>query len=77
METKIKLNAGETLREDSTRSEGFLEETDVTEYSVIDQNGNVVGHVTHNVHTAVRGFNVTKHVTQIDNNGKIIVKESW
>ena len=52
MRTKIKLNPGEKLRLENSRSKGTLAETDIGQYSIINQAGDVVGSVEHTDHTA-------------------------
>lgn len=74
---KVVLNPGESLRIDGSRSEGFMEETDVYECSVIDANGTVVGRVKATDHTAVRGFKRTLSVKQTNAAGQIVVNENW
>lgn len=74
---KIVLNSGESLRVDDSRCEGFMQETDVYDCSVIDANGAVVGKVRATDHTAVRGFRRTLAVKQTDASGKIVVDERW
>jgi hypothetical protein len=74
---KLALGAGETLRMDSTRTKGFVGETDVTCYSVLDASGNIIGTVTHTEHTAVRGFRVTNSATRTDLQGNVVVTANW
>lgn len=74
---KIVLNSGETLRVDNSRCEGFMQETDVYECSVLDASGQVVGKVRATDHTAVRGFRRTLTVRQTSVSGHIVVDESW
>ena len=50
MDTRIKLNPGETLRLDDSRSEGTHGQTDVSRYSILNANGVVVGTVVHTDH---------------------------
>jgi len=52
MKDKLKLAPGETLKHESSRSKGFMGETDVTTYSVLDASGNVVGSVEHTEHSS-------------------------
>lgn len=77
MQKNLKLNPGETLRFDSSRSTGFMGETDVSSYSILDASGNVVGNVEHTEHTAVKGFRVSNTVVQKSNDGTILVQHSW
>lgn len=77
MKDKIKLNHGETLKQESHRSKGTMAETDIWTYSVLDSNGNKVGTVVHTDHTSIRGFNRTQSVEQRDVNGNIVVDVTW
>lgn len=77
MKDKLELAPGETLKHESSRSKGFMGETDVTTYSVLDASGNVVGSVEHTEHTAVKGFRVTNTVVQRDLDGTVLVNTSW
>lgn len=77
MKDKVKLNPGEELKFESSRSKGFMAEEDINEYSVVNAAGQVVGQVIHTDHTAVRGFRRTQTVRQTDVNGKVIVDEHW
>lgn len=74
---KVILNPGESLQLDDSRCEGFMQETDVYDCSVIDANGEIVGKVTASDHTAVRGFRRTISVKQTNASGQIVVDESW
>lgn len=77
MESKLKLKEGESLRQTSHRSKGPLAETDIYTYSIINENGEVVGSVSHTDHTSIKGFRRTQTVEQIDQSGKVVVSESW
>ena len=77
MESKIKLNSGEELRREKSRSKGSMAQTDIDTYSIINSAGEIVGSVVHEDHTSLNGFKRTQHVTQKDKDGKIIVQESW
>lgn len=74
---KVILNPGETLRVDSSRCEGFMQETDIYECSILNSVGDPVGKVEVTDHTAVRGFRRTLSVRQISASGKVIVDETW
>lgn len=74
---KLALGPGESLRMDGSHSKGFMAEADVTNYSILDVSGNVVGTVEHTEHTAVRGFRVTNSVTQRDSQGNIVANTNW
>lgn len=77
MRTKIKLNPGEELKRESSRSKGTMGQTDIYTYSVINSEGGVVGKVVHEDHTSLNGFRRTQLVIQTDQSGKTIVQESW
>lgn len=77
MKSKIKLNPGEELRRENSRSKGSMAQTDIYTYSIVDSAGEVIGSVVHEDHTSLNGFQRTQHVTQKDKDGKIIVQESW
>lgn len=74
---KIKLNPGETLRFDRSHSKGSLGQEDINIYSVLNQDGIVVGTLEHRDHTSIRGFSRTESLIQKDNTGKLIVDEHW
>lgn len=74
---KVKLNDGETLKHVSSRSKGPLAEEDITEYSVLNSDGQIVGKVVHKDHTAIKGFRRTQSVYQTDSGQKVIVNENW
>lgn len=77
LKDKVKLNPGEELKLESSRTKGFMGEEDIDEYSVLDSEGTVVGKVTYTNHMAVKGFKVTRSVLQTDSTGKVIVDERW
>jgi len=77
LKDKVKLNPGEELKLDSSRTKGFMGEEDIDEYSVVDAEGNIVGKVTYTNHMAVKGFKVTRTVLQTDSAGKVLVDERW
>ncbi|MEZ8316804.1 hypothetical protein [Vibrio splendidus] len=77
MKTRIKLNDGEVLKRISSRTKGFMGETDITDYQIIDSDGNTVGTVVYTDHTAVRGLTRTQTVEQKDHEGITVVSESW
>lgn len=54
--SKVILNAGETLRHDGSTIEGFMQETDVDVYSIVNADGSVTGSLRVTDHTAVKGF---------------------
>jgi hypothetical protein len=77
MRTKIKLNPGEELKHETSRSKGTMGQTDITTYSIINSEGEILGTVIHEDHTSLNGFRRTQHVTQRDQSGKTNVQESW
>lgn len=77
MRDKIILNAGEKLRHERSRSKGTMGQTDIYTYSVVNENDDVVGSVTHTDTTALNGFKQTQSVIQKDASGNVIVDESW
>jgi hypothetical protein len=77
LKEKIKLNPGETLKQESHRSKGTLAETDIWTYAVLDANGNKVGSVVHTDHTSIKGCNRTQSDEQRDAKGNVIVDVSW
>ena len=77
MQTKLKLNPGEKLKLENSRMKGTLSETDIDQYSIINQAGDVVGSVEHTNHTSIKGSRRTQHVTQKDQAGNIVVELSW
>lgn len=77
MRSRIKLQQGESLKLESSRSKGTMGQTDIVAYSVVNENGEVVGSVEHEDHTSLNGFKRTQHVTQRDRSGRVIVQESW
>jgi len=72
LKEKLKLNSGETLKQESHRSKGTMAETDIWTYSILDSNGNKVGSVVHTDHASIKGFNRTQPVEQRDSDGKVI-----
>jgi len=77
MKSKIKLNPGETLKLESSRSKGSMAQTDIYSYSVLNSNGDIIGSVNYEDHTSLNGFNRTQNVTQKDSSGNIIVQLAW
>lgn len=74
-QSKVVLNTGETLRHDGSSSKGFMQETDVDSYSIVQADGVITGSVTVTDHTAVKGFKRTVHIVQKNASGKIIIDE--
>ena len=74
---KVILGPGESLRVDNSRCDGFMQETDVYNCSIIDANGVVTGTVRATDHTAVKGFRRTLSIKQTDGSGNIIFEDTW
>lgn len=66
-----------SLRHKQSRTKGFMQETDIYEYDIVDARGEVVGTVVVTDHTAVRGFRRTIRLQQRDKSGATIVDEHW
>lgn len=77
METKIRLNPGETLKSSGHRSKGPLAETDIYRYAIINEAGVEIGSVEHIDHTSINGLKRSQHVVQKDNAGNVIVEVRW
>ncbi len=77
MESKLKLNEGDTLKQTDHRMKGPMQETDIWTYSILNKDGEVVGSVVHTDHTAIKGFRRTQTVEQKDSLGNVIVSTSW
>ncbi len=77
MKSRLILNDGDRIEETSHKMEGFMQETDIYTYSIINANGEIVGTVEYTDHTAVKGFRRTQSVTQKDFTGKILVDITW
>lgn len=75
--SKLVLEQGETLKHAGSKSKGFMMETDVATYDVVDADGQKRGSVTVEDHTAVRGFNRTIRLVQVNDAGKTLVEETW
>lgn len=76
-ESKVVLQRGESLTRTGSRQTGFMQETDIDNYDVVDGDGNTNGTVEIRDHTAVRGLRRTITVIQRDSSGKIVVNEVW
>ena len=74
---KVLLKDGETLVLTGRSSKGFMAETDVETYDVVDADGQKVGSVTMEDHTAVKGLRRTISVVQVDLAGEVLVREAW
>ncbi len=77
MESKLKLNQGDTLKQVNHRSKGPLAETDIYIYSIINLAGEIIGSVEHTDHTSINGFRRSQTVIQRDVAGNVIVEEHW
>lgn len=77
MQDRLKLGHGDTLKQVRTREVGFMGDTDITDFVILDSEGNVVGRVEFSEHVAVNGFRRTNTVVQKDAQGNTIVSESW
>jgi len=75
--TLLILDHGDTLKFESSRSKGFMEEEDIDTYSVLGADGGKKGEVVINDHTAVKGFRRTIQFTQKDANGKTLKQEAY
>ena len=73
----LRLNPGETLKLRKSATKGFMDETDLMEYDIVDANGQKVGSVEIEDHTAVRGFRRTVNVVQRSTSGKVVLNETW
>jgi len=74
---RVVLKEGESLVSKGSRTKGFMCETDIYFYEVINVNNEIVGTVEHSHHMAVKGFKVTQSLIQKDNTGNTIVDERW
>jgi|GEM_PF-950035 len=74
---KVVLKPGETLKHLRSRTKGFMGETDVEDYEILAADGTIIGSVTMEDHTAVRGFRRTISVTQRTVEGVLVVEDSW
>lgn len=77
MRSRIKLNPGEELRHEKSRSKGSMAQTEIDHYLVVNNENEVVGKVIHEDNTSLKGFQRTQCVTQTDKSGNIIIQESW
>lgn len=74
---RLKLQKGEELKLESSRSKGTMGQTDINTYSIVNEKGEVVGKVVHTDHTALNGLKRTQTVVQEDSSGNTIVDERW
>lgn len=77
MKDRIKLNQGESLQRESTRTKGPMAEMDITNYSILNQQGDRVGSVIYTDHTALKGFRRTQTVLQKDIDGNVLIDVTW
>lgn len=77
METKLRLNDGETLKNTGHRTKGPLAETDIYDYQIVNAVGTVVGSVEHTDHTSINGLKRSQHIIQKDSAGNVIVENRW
>ena len=77
METKIRLNPGETLKSSGHRSKGPLIETDIYSYAIINKAGVEIGSVEHTDHISINGLKRSQHVVQKDSSGNVIIEVRW
>lgn len=77
METKIRLNPGETLKPSGHRSKGPLAETDIYTYAIINEDGIEIGSIEHTNHTSINGLKRSQHVVQKNSTGNVIVEARW
>lgn len=77
METKIRLNPGETLKPAGHRSKGPLAETEIYTYAIINEDGIEIGSIEHTDHTSINGLKMSQHVVQKDSAGNVIVETRW
>jgi hypothetical protein len=74
---KLVLRDGEELRHLSSKSAGFMAETDIDTYEIVRADGVVTGTVRVEDHTAVKGFRRSITVVQIDAEGNNVVRTSF
>ena len=74
---KIILKSGEYFKHTGSRMKGFMQETDIDSYDVLSAEGQKVGSVVIEDHTAVKGFARTVSLCQRDHEGVVIIEESW
>lgn len=71
---KLKLPPGNQLKLVKSISKGFRDETDISNYEVLDSYNNIVGTVEIEVHTSIRGLRTRTHIIHRDALGKIVHK---
>ncbi len=74
---KLTLIQGQVLVHKSSKTKGFMGETDVDDYSIVAVDGSEAGTVRVEDHTAVKGFRRTITVVQADIDGKEVIRTSF
>ena len=74
---KVVLRDGETLKHTGLKSSGFMSETEIDAYLVVQPDGTETGAVRVEDHTAVKGFKRTITVVQTDRDGREVVRTSF
>lgn len=77
METKLRLNPGETLRPTGHDSKGPLAETDIYSYVIINKDGIEISSIERTDHTSINGLRRSQHVIQKDSAGNVIIEARW
>lgn len=77
MKSKLQLNQGDTLKLINHHSKGYLAETDIFTYSIINQSDEEVGTVEHTDHTSINGFKRTQALIQKNKSGEVIIDKCW
>ena len=77
MKEKLKLNLGEVLKLEKSKSKGTMGQTDVYTYSIVSSAGEIVGTVVHTDEVKLNGLNRVQSLIQKDLARNIIVDEHW
>jgi hypothetical protein len=77
VENRVILKDGESLKSKGSRTKGFMGETDIYSYDVLDSENQIVGSVEYSHHTAVKEFKVTQTLVQKDLEGNAVVDDRW
>lgn len=77
MENRVKLQPGEKLKHESSRTRGSMGQTDVYTYSVVNADGVVVGKVVHTDEITLNGLNNRQSIRQTDLAGNVVIEEHW
>ena len=77
MKDRLKLNPGEVLKLEKSKSKGTMGQTDIDTYSIVNKFGEVVGTVVHTDEVKLNGLNRIQSMVQKDLAGKVIVDEHW